>query len=347
MARPATRVSRPSVSDRPSVRRPRAVAVASSPQNAPASAPPPPAPSGPTIVQSSDKTVREVIPPWHVIQKKMADKEAEKKAKEERAVLEIPPPPAPEALLALSAFEEVAPESGVRLSDAHLLIEEPANDGARSDSQPDDGLSFKVYTLADLERRSDAPMAMSMRASRMFEGSASMRTHHARRAKDAVVAFFKAALAWYRTSKMEREPAKIALRQPFDVMGDELELVVRTIDWKKVGVRTGIVVGASLTLLFTVLTAAELTDDLRPSGKAQMNLQSSGNVTAPPLAAAPLPPAPVAIAPAPAAPAPAAEDPAEVEPPAPKKVVAATKKPAAAPAKKKLAYRNADDVFKP
>lgn len=340
MARPATRASRPSVSDRPSVRRPRAVAVA------PASAPPPAAPSGPTIVQSSDKTVREVIPPWHVIQKKMADKEAQKKAKEERAVLEIPPPPAPEALLALSAFEEVAPESGVRLSDAHLLIEEPANDAARSESQPDDGLSFKVYTLADLERRSDAPMAMSMRASRMFDSSVSMRAHHAKRAKDAVIAFFTAALAWYRTSKMEREPAKIALRQPFDVMGDELELVVRTIDWKKVGVRTGIVVGASLTLLFTVLTAAELTDDLRPSGKAQMNLQSSGNVTAPPLAAAPLPTAPVVIAAPVAAPAPAAEEPAE-EPPAPKKVVAAVKKPAAAPAKKKLAYRSADDVFKP
>jgi len=296
-------------------------------------------------VQSSDKTVREVIPPWHVIQQKMADKEAQKKAKDERAVLEIPPPPAPEALLALSAFEEVAPESGVRLSDAHLLIEEPANDAPRSGSAPDDGLSFKVYTLADLERRSDAPTSMSMRASRMFEGSVSMRAHHAKRAKDAVIAFFKAALAWYRTSKMEREPAKIALRQPFDLMGDELELVVRTVDWKKVGVRTGIVVGASLTLLFTVLTAAELTDDLRPSGKAQMNLQSTGNVTAPPLAAAPLPPAPVVIA-APAPVTPAAEEPAE-EPPAPKKVVATVKKPAAAPAKKKLAYRNADDVFKP
>lgn len=346
MARPATRASRPSVSDRPSVRRPRAVAVASSPQAVRPSAPPAAAPSGPTIVQSSDKTVREVIPPWHVIQKKMADKEAEKKAKEERAVLEIPPPPAPEALLALSAFEDVAPESGVRMSDAHLLVaEDLVSDDDAAAPAVDDGLSFKVYTLADLERRSDAPISMNMRSSSSFEMSMSMRAQHARRAKDAVVAFFKAALAWYRTSKMEREPAKIALRQPFDVMGDELELVVRTVDWKKVGVRTGIVVGASLTLLFTVLTAAELTDDLRPSGKAQMNLQSSGSVTTPPLAAAPLPPAPVVIA-APAPVAPAAEEPAE-EAPAPKKVVAAVKKPAAAPAKKKLAYRNADDVFKP
>ena len=342
MARPATRASRPSVSDRPSVRRPRALAL-SSPQIAPASAPAP-APSGPTIVQSSDKTVREVIPPWHVIQKKMADKEGAKKAKEERAILEIaPPPPAPEALLALSAFEEEAPESGVRLSDAHLLAEEPV--AAANDASADDGLSFKVYTLAELERRSDAPMAMSARSSRSFEMSMSMRAQHARRAKDAVVAFFRAALTWYRTSKMEREPAKIALRHPFDAMGDELELVVRTIDWKKVGVKSGIAGGATLTLLFTVLTAAELTDDLRPSGKAQMNLQSSGTVTPPPLAAA-LPPVPVVLAPAPVAP-PAAEEPADVDPPAPKKVVAAVKKPAVAPAKKKLAYRSADDVFKP
>ena len=61
--------------------------------------------------------------------------------------------------MALSAFEDVAPESGVRLSDAHLLVEEPANDAVEPASV-DDGLSFKVYTLADLERRSDAPVSM-------------------------------------------------------------------------------------------------------------------------------------------------------------------------------------------
>lgn len=337
MARPATRASRPGVSDRPSVRRPRALAVA------------PPASSS-TVLQPTDKTVREVIPPWHVIQKKMAEKETEKREaakKEERAPLSTitPPPPAPEALLALSAFEDVPPPSGVRLSEPPA----PAADVAIASGDEAPALSFKVYTLAELERRSDAPMAMSMRASRAaYDGSFSMSrsAQHLARAKNAVVTFLKAALAWWRTSKMEREPAKIALRQPFDAMGDELELVVRSVDWKKAGVYTGIAVGATLTLLFTVLTAAELTDDLHTNGKARMNLQSTSAVNPPPLAAAPLPPAPAVIAPpAPAAPAP--EETVEVDPPATKKAPAAAKKPAAAPAKKKLAYRNADDVFKP
>lgn len=339
MARPATRASRPSVSDRPSVRRPRAPVV-----GAPASAP--------SVIQQTDKTVREVIPPWHVIQKKMAEKEVEKKKaaeaaeneekKEERAPLSTitPPPPAPEALLALSAFEDVAPSSGVRLSEPPP----PFDDVAPPSVEGEPGLSFKVYTLAELERRSDAPMALSMRASRVaFDGTLSRSSQHWVRVKNAVVTFAKAAYAWWKTSKMEREPAKIALRQPFDEMGDELEFVVRSVDWKRAGVHTGIAVGASLTLLFGVLIAAELTDDLHTNAKARMNMQSTSAVNPPPLAAAPLPPAPVVIAP-PAPPA-APEETVEIDPPA--KKAAAAKKPAAAPAKKKLAYRNADDVFKP
>ncbi|MBS2014685.1 MAG: hypothetical protein JST00_17490 [Deltaproteobacteria bacterium] len=326
------------------MRRPRALSV---PSAAPA---PAPAPSGVTVVQASDKTVREVIPPWHVIQQKMA---AKKKESEERAALETitPPPPAPEAMLALSAFEEAPPPSGVRLSDPATPVAEPialSDDDLAVEEAP--ALSFKVYTLAELERRSDAPV--SMRASRVFESSMARNAQHALRAKNAVIAFFKAAFAWWRTPKMEREPAKLALRQPFDVMGDELELVVRALDWKKAGVYTGIAVGASLTLLFTVLTAAELTDDLHTTGKASMNLQPSSAVSPPlaaaPLAAAPVPPVPAAVAPA--APA-AAEEVTEIDPPpaAPKKVASAPapRKPAPAAAKKKLAFRSADDVFKP
>ncbi len=288
-----------------------------------------------SIIQAADKTVREVLPPWHLLQKKMEEKEKEKL----RAAMETPPPPAPEALMALEAFEDTpVPSSGVRLSDAPI----PAANASGSD----DGLSYKVYTIADLERRSDAPVAMAARMSRgSFDQSASRSAQHALRARNAVLGFFKAALAWARTSKTEREPIKKALRAPFDQMGDELEFVVRSIDWKKAGVYTGIAVGATLTLLFAVLTAAELTDDLHPANGAARTSMTS----APPPAAAPALPttATVAVAPV-AAPAPAPEEIVEIDSPAPapaKKPVA--KKGVAPGGKKKLAFRNADDVFKP
>ena len=151
------------------------------------------------------------------------------------------------------------PSSGVRMSEPGAAA---ANIGEMSDAD----LSFKVYTLAELERRSDAPV--SMRASRVsFDLTSSRSSQHWQRAFAALKTFAQASLEWLKI-KGERPKIKVALRQPFDNLGDELQVAVESVDWKKLGVTTGIVVGATLTLLFAVLTAAELTDDLKPAGSS-------------------------------------------------------------------------------
>jgi hypothetical protein len=216
---------------------------------------------------------------------------------------------------------------------------------------PDSLLSFKVYTLAELERRSDAPV--SMRASRVsFDMTSSRSSQHWQRAFAALKTFATASLAWLRI-KGERPKLKLALRQPFDNLGDELQVAVESVDWKKIGVTTGIVVGATLTLLFTVLTAAELTDDLKPAGSAahlasaetsgipvRAALDARGVAPATNMAAMgvqPVEPAPIVIAPPPAA-ASVGEVDELAETPAP--AVKKAKKAAAKP-KAKLALRSA------
>jgi hypothetical protein len=157
---------------------------------------------------------------------------------------------------------ETPPPSGVRVSTSGPAASAHAIDGI---GRPD-SLSFKVYTVADLERRSDAPV--SMRASRASMDFTSSRSSlHWQRAYIALRAFASASLAWIKI-KGERPSVKVALRKPFDDLGDELQVAVESVDWRKLGVTTGIVVGATLTLLFAVLTAAELTDDLKPPGSA-------------------------------------------------------------------------------
>jgi hypothetical protein len=154
---------------------------------------------------------------------------------------------------------EVPPSSGVRMS-------EPGEAAPNTGDVPDSLLSFKVYTLAELERRSDAPV--SMRASRVnFDMTSSRSSQHWQRALAALKVFATASMEWLKI-KGERPKLKVALRQPFDNLGDELQVAVESVDWKKIGVTTGIVVGATLTLLFAVLTAAELTDDLKPAGSS-------------------------------------------------------------------------------
>jgi hypothetical protein len=244
----------------------------------PASAPPPPASGAvPKKPAKTDGTVREILPPWHVLQEKLQKTSLAPPASLENEVVNRA---AQEALVAQEAANaswgaaqdavDVPPSSGVRMSEpghdaSHAILTPPP-----AGHVPDSPLSFKVYTLAELERRSDAPV--SMRSSRAnFDVTSSRSTLHWPRLRAAFVTFATAAMAWFKTPKdarAERPSIKVALRQPFDALGDELQVAVESIDWKKLGVTTGIVVGATLTLLFAVLTAAELTDDLKPPGSA-------------------------------------------------------------------------------
>lgn len=328
------------------------------------------APAAPSVAPKSlpkaaeCKTVREILPPWHVLQDKLQKGNA--------AAIKAATPDAEQGALEALAVQEAAnamwrpasedsvdvPPSGVRMS-------EPSPEPEAQAAEAVD-LSFKVYTLAELERRSDAPV--SMRASRAnFDSTDSSRASrgplHLARVGSALRAFALASIEWFKT-KGERPKARVALRQPFDLLGDELQRAVESVDWKKLGVTTGIIVGASLTILFAVLTAAELTDDLKPPGAAahlatmetsplpaRTPLDTHGVAPATNMAAMGMQqqPAPVVIAPA-------AEPPVTTigdidTPTAPEEgAAAAPKKPAKRPAKPKspkLSFRNADAVFHP
>jgi len=220
------------------------------------------------------KTVREILPPWHVLQQKLQNKtagiatrdealnqDAQQALQAQEAANAMWSPPSAPRSTGSSPEDSIdaPPSSGVRMSEPGAAA---ANIGEMSGAD----LSFKVYTLAELERRSDAPV--SMRSSRVnFDLTSSRSSLHWQRAFAALKTFAKASLEWLEI-KGERPKIKVALRQPFDNLGDELQVAVESVDWKKLGVTTGIVVGATLTLLFAVLTAAELTDDLKPAGAA-------------------------------------------------------------------------------
>lgn len=314
------------------------------------------------------KTVREILPPWQVLQEKLQNKapalptrnealnqgaQQALQAQEAANAMWAPPPaPPPSSRRGQGSYGysnsphspaspedsvEVPPSSGVRMS-------EPGAAAPITAEGPDSLLSFKVYTLAELERRSDAPV--SMRASRVsFDLTSSRSSQHWQRAFAALTTFATASLAWLRI-KGERPKLKVALRQPFDNLGDELQVAVESVDWKKIGVTTGIVVGATLTLLFAVLTAAELTDDLKPAGSAA-HLASTETTGVPARAALdgrrvapatnmaamgvqPVEPAPIVIAPPPAAVAAGEVDElAETPAPAAKKAKKAAAKPKA------------------
>jgi len=313
-------------------------------------------------------TVREILPPWHLLEAQIK----ERQKRDEAVALGALVPAAPVALAALAAQEaenaqwltddavdaveevdavdaveevEPPPSSGVRMSDPRLGVATPI---------PDSLLTFKVYTLAELESR-DGPS--SQRLSQANLDSTQARAMRWRNVHGALRAFAVATVAWWKTKQTEgfRPSPKIALRAPFDALGDALQVAVEAVDWKKHGVTTGIVVGATFTLLFGVLTAAELTDDLKPGTtphlaateiSAPRALAAPGKPVAPAsnmaaMGVQPVPPPMVVIA------APEPDD-AEPEPePAPVPVPAkrAAKKPKAR--SNKLTFRNADAVFNP
>lgn len=216
-------------------------------------------------------TVREVLPPWHVLEDELK--------KRSNAVETASLVPADQTAQEALAVQEAAnaqwmptrdsqpPSSGVKLSEPEL-VEVDGDAEPEALAVADSLLTFKVYTLAELERR-DGPASMRM-SQASFDTTAS-RGGGARwqRAFTALRAFGIAALAWWKTPGPRPNP-KIALRQPFDDLGDGLQVAIESVDWKKHGVTTGIVVGATLTLLFAVLTAAELTDDLKPGASAHL-----------------------------------------------------------------------------
>ncbi len=297
---------------------------------------------------SLQHTVREILPPWHLIE---AQAKAKASAKAKTPPLAKAPEPVDAQWLpadAIDAVEEIeeievepAPPSGVRVSDPRLGVATPVLDSL---------LTFKAYTLAELESR-DGPASQAR-----FDSTRARRHARSMRWKNvatALRAFALATLAWWRLRQTEgfRPSPKIALREPFDALGDALQVAVEAVDWRKHGVTTGIAIGATFTLLFGVLTAAELTDDLKAGSSPHL---ATTEIAAPRIPVSALVGKPVAPASNMAA--------MGVQPVPPPAVVIAADvdgepEPAPAPAKRasakkpkksnRLTFRNPDAVFNP
>ena len=298
----------------------------------------------PAEVTSLQHTVREILPPWHLIEARV-----KASAKAKAPPLAKAPEPVDAQWLPADAVEEMeelevepAPPSGVRVSDPRLGVATPVLDSL---------LTFKAYTLAELESR-DGPASQAR-----FDSTRARRHARSMRWKNVATtlrAFALATLAWWRLKPREgfRPSPKIALREPFDALGDALQVAVEAVDWRKHGVTTGIAIGATFTLLFGVLTAAELTDDLKPGSSPHL---ATTEIAAPRIPVSALAGKPVAAASNMAAmgvqpvPSPAvvidADADAEPEPaPVPAKRASA-KKPK--PKSNRLTFRNPDAVFNP
>lgn len=194
-------------------------------------------------------TIREFLP-WHVIEKKMAARAERRNVPED---------------------DDESPGSGVYTSGEHSGAanenEQPSGDSG--------GLTYKVYTLAELEARginadisvNSTRMSMVMMAPKPTPWADTLR---------AAVVVARIAKTWV-TASSPRPAAKDVFRTPIVALTYELRQATKTIEWKKIGAYAGASVFVFLFLLFAVVTAADLTDDLKPS--RSMNTQSGDAVT--------------------------------------------------------------------
>lgn len=165
-----------------------------------------------------------------------------------------------------------------RLRDGLRIEGAVANDVTAEAKAEDAALSYRVYSLADLEAR-EATLRQSMIAP-----APPPTWRDPWRAAGALVHAFRT----WRRSPWPREPMKAALRAPALVFATELESLARATDWKKVGVRAGFAAGGALALLGVVLAAAAASDDLQPARRAART--EVANALAAPVDAAPPPP---------------------------------------------------------
>jgi hypothetical protein len=253
------------------------------------------------------KTIREFLP-WHVIEKKMA------------------------APAEARAHDEAVPDSGVYASGEHGAAVYAANQNA--DPPPpgepvvpidSGGLSYQVYTLKDLEARG-INADLSVNSTRMSVVMTAPKPNPWADVARAAMNILRLSKTWIVTPR-PKPALKDAFRAPTVALGYELRQAIKTVDWKKVGVYAGVSLGVFLFLLFAVVTAADLTDDLKPARVS--NTQSGDSYTNAIVSAAhpaPAPP-PKAVEAAPANTGDGLEVSSEPTPPPP--VVAKT------PAKKK------------
>jgi len=188
-------------------------------------------------------TVREFLP-WHVIEQKIAAKAAGNPAN-----------------------LDGVPDSGVYTSGEHPGAFADAGElDASADAGP---LTYRVYTLAELEGRPLASAPSSCAAA----PSPNRSPNHGSNAERwsavgrAALVVLRSAEAWFRLLRVasHRPAAMDLLRTPLLDLRRELRSALAHVEWRKVGTGAVLALGAFFLLVFVVLTAADLTDDLKPS----------------------------------------------------------------------------------
>ncbi|MCW5832648.1 MAG: hypothetical protein KIS78_09585 [Labilithrix sp.] len=281
-------------------------------------------PAGPNA--DGAPTLRNLIP-WQDMEKKLAERLAEKAARGELSSELEKDGDVPSKRPPWKNDVEPAPDSGVRASEVG-----PARE-----------LTYSVYTVADLD--SLAPS----RPPRMSTAPAPAPAPASRWADTGKAALALVQIVWaHALAPKPRPRLRDVAEVPSRLFLTELGRSLRAMPWKRISAGTGIALGTLLVLLFVVLTAAELTDDLKPARATATSARSAMESAAiPATAAAPAAPATTPLATAetkPIAPRPAEAAPSEAieiddAAPAPAKPKPKAKKPA----KKKKAV----ELFKP
>jgi hypothetical protein len=162
---------------------------------------------------------------------------------------------------------EPAPDSGVRSSEAAVRE-----------------LTYSVYTVADLEARGQ------VRPPRMSMAFAPPMVPQPSRWSDVARSALALARAWWscvRAPKPRPRVTDVCLIPAQQLLTDA-RVALAGLPWRKIAMGGGLALGSLVVLLFIVLTAAELTDDLKPARATSAmtaNTANNGDVTSPTVAA--------------------------------------------------------------
>jgi hypothetical protein len=181
------------------------------------------------------RTVRELLP-WHEVERKLRTPRSSGVDAQEA---EVP-----------------APSSGVRVSDSGISIK------SSNTNDTEGALSYRVYTVAELDRIA----VPAMRAS-MLSLSLSSRPAPSLLWKSAGRSLYTLldAVAGWLVHRGHKPALASAVAHPLAAFRADARSAVASIDWKKAGIGLGAGVGAMAALLAIVLVVADLTDEMKPA----------------------------------------------------------------------------------
>ena len=202
---------------------------------------------GEPIPRSADQNR---VVPWKEMERRVAERIAAKAARGGRS--DIPPWKTASASASGSIDTDRPPDSGVRSSEPGLAAARP--------------LTFTVYSVEELDARqrlsAPPPSAPPPPPSRWPDVWRSTKT------------LMHAWWAWYKTPK-PRSRLMDVCGVPVATLKSDLFAALKQLPWRKIAIRGAIGVGSFLFLLFIVLTAAELTDDLKPGAPRQLGTRTT------------------------------------------------------------------------